>query len=57
MSKKHPGRDTDYAKWTSIMRKLNNELKREHEEERKKSHDMNPRNWKKKKREEEDDYE
>lgn len=57
MSKKHPGRDTDYAKWTSTMRKLNNELKREHEEERKKSHDMNPRNWKKKKREEEDDYE
>lgn len=26
MSKKHPGRDTDYAKWTSTMRKLDNEL-------------------------------
>ncbi len=31
MSKKHPGRDTDYAKWISRMAKLENSLKAERE--------------------------
>ncbi len=57
MSKKHPGKDTEFATFKRIMKKMEYQLREEHEEERKKSHDMNPRNWKKKKREEEDDYE
>lgn len=29
MSKKHPGRDTDFARWASRLAKLDNELKTE----------------------------
>lgn len=36
MSKKHPGRDTDFAKWRSAMAKLDFQLSKEKEERKSK---------------------
>ncbi len=54
MSKKHPGRDTDYAKWTSTMAKLDYQLKTFHERLKKETRQGDIRNSKKRIREEEE---
>ena len=51
MSKKHPGRDTEYAKWTSTMAKLNNELKSERDRLKKQTKEGDIRKSKKRIRE------
>ena len=57
MSKKHPGRDTEYSKWTSTMAKLDNELKSFHERLKKETKEGDIRNSKKRIKSEEDDSE
>lgn len=55
MSKKHPGRDTDYAKWTSRMAKLDHELKMFHERLKKENKEGDIRKSKKRVRDEEEE--
>ena len=55
MSKKHPGRNTDYAKWVSIMAKLDNALRKEYEIQKKESKEGDVRNSKKRIKTEEED--
>lgn len=57
MSKKHPGRETDFAKWTSTMAKLDNELRSFRERLKKETKEGDIRNSKKKIRTEDDDLE
>ena len=51
MSKKHPGRDTEHAKWTSAMAKLDNEIKSFHERLKKETKEGDIRKSKKRMRE------
>lgn len=51
MSKKHPGRDTEHAKWTSSMAKLDNEIKSYHERLKKETKEGDIRKSKKRMRE------
>lgn len=54
MSKKYPGRNTDYAKWTSTMAKLDYFLKAEHDRLKKQTKEGDIRKSKKRIREEEE---
>lgn len=55
MSKKHPGRDTETAKWMSRLAKLDNEMKAERERLKKETgKDGTHKGHKRKKREEEE---
>ncbi len=54
MSKKHPGRDTDYAKWESKMAKLDYQMKRERERLKKENKEGDIRKSKKRMRDEEE---
>lgn len=51
MSKKHSGRDTEYAKWTSSMAKLDNDLKAFHDRLKKETKEGDIRKSKKRMRE------
>lgn len=55
MSKKHPGRDTEYAKWTSKMAKLDYELKVFHERLKKETKEGDIRKSKKRFREKDEE--
>lgn len=55
MSKKHPGRDTEYAKWTSKMAKLDYELKVFHERLKKETKEGDIRKSKKRLREKDEE--
>ena len=53
MSKKYPGRDTAYAKWTSVMAKLDNQIRSEHDRLKKQNKEGDIRKSKKRIRESE----
>lgn len=55
MSTKRPGHYTDFAKWTSMMKKLDNKLKHEHELLKKQTKEGDIRKSKKRIRDEEEE--